>query len=177
MVNRVIPEDKFNNLTIPVGNTEISLFNNFIGKRCTFFNRIPLSELREQNYSKSSNLYYDRWNTIKHDGITCYKNTGYTTADRIGDRVDNGSQKSIYMLLLNLVTNTSPRIGLVYRILTCTFFNRILREKKCIFQQDFASVKFFTFSMGYFFHLRDFMTYHNRRFLIESFSFLDKNQR
>jgi len=138
MVNRVIPEDKFNNLTIPVGNTEISLFNNFIGKRCTFFNRIPLSELREQYYSKTYNMYYDRWDTIKHDGITCYKNTGYTTADRIGDRVDNGSQKSIYMLLLDLLTNTSPTIGLVYRILTCTFFNRIPREKKCIFQQDFA---------------------------------------
>jgi len=140
MINRVIPEHKFNNLTIPVGNTEISLFK--IGKRCTFFNRIPLSELRGQYYSKNSDIYYDRWDTIKHDGITCYKNTGYTTADRIGDRVDNGSQKSIYMLLLNLVTNTSPRIGLVYRILTCTFFNRILREKKCIFQQDFATPTF-----------------------------------
>ncbi len=23
-------------------------------------------------------MYYDRWDTIKHDGITCYKNTGYT---------------------------------------------------------------------------------------------------
>lgn len=140
MANRVIPEDKFNNLTIPVRNTEISLFNKFIGKRCTFFNRIPLSELREQNYSKSSNMYYDRWDKIKHYGSTCYKNTGYTTADRISDRVDNGSQKSIYMLLLDLVINTSPKIRLVDRILTCTFFNRILREKKCIFQQDFAYI-------------------------------------
>ncbi len=161
MLNRVIAKDKFNNLTIPVGNTEVSLFNNFTGKRCTFFNRIPLSrlvshhysrkrctffnriplsKLREQNYGKSSNMYYDRWDMIKHDEITCYKNTGYNTADRIGDRVDNGSQKSIYMLLLDLITNTSPKIRLVYRILTCTFFNRIPREKNYIFQQDFASL-------------------------------------